>query len=234
MKGDMSSDFFDEDLVRTARSGGNERAVAPPDTMEVALEKKRWREHEEALTTQLSGAARQLEELRLKRAALEQAREDLETLGRKQQDYARRKRELLHLLDRGLESMGRREHEAARLLELIEAVRHRFSEALADLNALREDDWSRELFSDELDQALRRVEEAEAVYRAGQSKLAAEDWSLGPAGRRHDFQDRSLSGEAPMPGFRAWLTAGVAFSLPIAGLILICFLAWMLQARGLF
>lgn len=233
----MSTDFFDEDLIRTTRPGSTLRPRLDGETLDVTAEKKRLRSHQDAIVDQLTGSARQLEELRLQRIELERARADIETLGRRQEDYARRRREVLTRMDRGLESLDRREQEAARLIELIEAVRQRFQAARADVEGLNEEAWGGEGFADQLAEGLEHVERAETVYEAGQSKLQAGDWSLLPAGGGRDrgTVGGMISGgsEAKLPGFGVWLKAGLAFSLPLAVLLVALGAAfWWLVMRG--
>lgn len=229
----MGTDFFDHDLH-------SERRVPPvaaddsepgPDTISAhAISRLVVQKHER--TNQMAGAAQEIELLRLRQRELEKEKEALENLTNKQETYEKTKQDVLEALERSLVMFDKQAAEAMRAADLIATVRKRFEESLQEIRGIDENGWVGQGFDGELTKALAVVEQAQAQYKKGMSKVTASSWFRASESAALEAAEPAVAGLAGQQGFGAWLKAGVAFSLPIVVVIIGCFVAWVLMAGG--
>ncbi|MBN1557609.1 MAG: hypothetical protein JW951_05640 [Lentisphaerae bacterium] len=224
----MKRDFFDEDLRKQdADDGPEEREGVPVQAISTAGLSRMVRQREE-LNQQVTGAVKEIEELRLRQEQLEKERAELEALTRLQETYRDGKQEIIQKLQKSVVLLEKEEAQASRLAEVLSVMRGRFNETLGELRGIDESQWSEDHFADDLHRSLVLVEDAQKVYRKGLAKIDAERWPSGSG----EAQAASIAEQMPrldgVPrNFGFWLKAGAAFALPIGLILVLLFLAWL-------
>lgn len=225
----MSTDFFDSDLRRDQRVpavAAPESVEQPPDTISAhAISRLVLEKHER--TTQMAGAVQEIELLRSRQRELEKEKDNLEALTRKQETYEREKREVVANLERSLVMLDKQIGEAMRAADLMTAVRQRFDESLQELKQINENSWHASQFEMELNKAAVVVDQALGQYKNGLSKVNASGWFRAAAATAAVEFEPGLGATSHPKGFRDWLVAGLAFSLPLILLIAVCFGTWL-------
>lgn len=226
----MSTDFFDDDLSSSSAQGSKPaaRPESPPRTAPEAVSASaRMMRRKEELSGHVTGAANEIERLRLRQEEIEREKATLESLSRKQEEYERGKQDIIEKLDRSILLLENEEVQAAHMVELLSSMRVRFKDMLAGLRSIDEEQWSDETFGDEMNKALALVEEARMSYKKGVSKIDAMRWS--ESGDRPPVTaQESMAGTSAAPqGFGHWFKAGVAFSLPLAAVIVVLFIIYL-------
>lgn len=231
----MSTDFFDADLKAESR------AVPVPlaDTVSRVGDTissraiSRLVEQKQERSSQMAGAAQEIELLRLRQRELEQEKEKLETLARKQDAYEKSKRELVENLERSVMQLEKQGAEALRAVEVSTAVRATFVGVLGDLKAIAEDTWDPKDFEDALGHACAVVDAGGDAYKKGVAKVSALGILRAPTPITASELEPSLMPAGGRPGdFGFWIKAGFAFSLPMMAFALVCFGLWLLLSPG--
>ncbi len=224
----MSTDFFDGDLRPEGRGVTvplSEAISRGGDTIS-SRSISRLVEQKQGRASQMVGTAQEIELLRLRQRELEQEKEKLETLARKQEKYESQKREILDQLERSLVQFDKQSGDALRAAETLTAVRATFDDALGGIREIVEESWDARQFEDELNRACLVVENARETYRKGMTKINALGWLRGAAGEASaEFMGDPVA--TPRSGtFTFWLKAGMAFSLPMMIFLLLAFGLW--------
>jgi hypothetical protein len=118
-------------------------------------------------------AQQKLAELKRAQDNLERERASLEELRRRQSEFQTGRQEMIHNLTRGLglleEAEFNQRHEAEQMLKTIAD----FRDALAKIEAVRDETWTKENFSTELTRALTAIENARMEWNTARLKLPA-------------------------------------------------------------
>ena len=112
---------------------------------------------------------------KLKRAQenLERERSSLEELRRRQGEFQTGRQEMIHSLTRGLGLLEEAEFNARREAEQMVKTIADFRDALAKIESVHEETWTKENFSTELTRALTIIENARMEWNAARLKLPA-------------------------------------------------------------
>ncbi len=118
-------------------------------------------------------AQQKLAELKRAQDSLERERASLEELRRRQTEFQTGRQEMIHNLTRGLGLLEEAEFnqrlEAEQMLKTIAG----FRDALAKIEAIRDETWTKENFSTELTRALTAIENARMEWNSARLKLPA-------------------------------------------------------------
>lgn len=248
----MANDFYDDDLIRQRdratriKMGPGDEDIPrePPDAEEVLsrgasdLNLTRMARHKQDVDTQATRAMQELEVLRKRQEQLELEKRELEEFKRKSEEFERGKRDMIANIKRSLTSIEREEMESQRLLEMLETYRARFKALLGNLDEINEQTWSDENIRVELARALGVIEDARLEYNKAMAKIDATksersgarggDAVAGPV--LFDDDSSLLTSEKP---FAYWFKAGLAFSLPLIGtMVLIAFVFMAFAIAG--
>ena len=223
----MSRDFIDEDLLKIRRGsdlGGSELSARA----ESAISRDgmaRLSHQKSELNHHVADAVHEIEELRQRQEQLEREKRELEELGRKQDEYAENKKEVIEQLTGSIMLLEKEELQAARMLELFGVLRNRFKDALVELRAITESDWSEEAYQMELNKAIVIVEEARNTFRKGIAKMEAAGWNRGQA--ESSAAPADVAAKIRARSFRHWMSIGLAVSIPVIVFITIIFMLWL-------
>jgi len=231
----MSTDFFDEDLLKSPRVIRNEKSGYSVSSQGQPLRptldpaKPRLVRQKEEITSHVVGATTEIERLRQRQELLEKEKRELEALARKQDEYEKNKREIIERLEKSIMMLEKEDEQAHKLLEVLSETIARFKTTLAELNEINEEMWSDQDFKAELERALVRVEIAAATYKKAMAKIEAlssskinPDLSLTPAQHSHQLWSGGNM------RFLDWLRAGLAFSLPLMIFLIFVFVVHLL------
>ena len=249
----MSTDFFDDDLVRKRDAGGRLKMGPGDEPVETLGEGPtsddvpvrsisdfnltRMARHKQQVSDQSAAALQELDKLKKRQEQLESEKRDLEELRRKHEDFDRGKREMVDHLKRSLVTLERQEVETGRLVEMLGASRKRFKGMLTMLEEIKEEAWAEDQIREQLNRSLGIIEDTRMEYNKAMSKIEAVkgEEKTGTAGGSPAlvYEDRSsYSGEERPFGY--WLKVGIAVSLPIiVTLIALAILYYVVQANGL-
>lgn len=227
----MSTDFFDDDLVKPAEPGQDLQEPAPrasdsPPRAESTYDRKR-----QELSQGVEGTSNELERLRQRQEDLERQKEALQSLKKKQEDYERGRRDMLEKLERSVVLLKKEEGQASRMVTLFAETHKRFGSLLSELKAIKHETWAPGDFDAELTRALATVDAAQSAYSKGLDRVNATNW------QRDDVVKSvvsGLQGERPPTGvahsFWGWVKVGVALTIPLAiGAILVVLVVFYLM-----
>lgn len=237
------TDFFDSDLGRRsnvsrqnlagqARESGSgahydEIPVRPVSELNLT----RLARQREQIHAQVSGQAKEIEQLRRRQSELERQRQEADDVLRKQEAYERGRVEMIDRLNAGVIALEKQERRAARMAQLYANTRQQFAELRAGVEAIDLENCAESALRDELAKAVAVIENARLEHNKLLSAVEAAEAEQGGA---------PASGVAPMePGLAAaaaeperdfvgWMKIGAAFSLPLGVLmILLVILLWV-------
>jgi hypothetical protein len=222
----MSTDFFDDDLLRSQRSGEEdpEESNALPAEPLSDVNLSRMVRQKEELNAQMAEAVKEIESLRRRQEGLERERTGLEELAQQQDLYESGKKDIREKLARGVVALEKEERLATQLVELFSTVRTRFHEALNEVEAIDEEAWPEDNFQGELNKALAIVEEARTMYGKAQAKIDAAKWPDAADDRGRGLPLGEVGREIGREkGFAYWLKVGVAVTLPLSIVLAVLF-----------
>lgn len=166
--------------------------------------------------SQLHDAQEKLLELRQQQELLERQRNDLEELRAKQDRFLKGRVDVTERLTKGLTRLDRDTFQSRKRLEMLEHAKENFAKHLDAIESMNPEHWSRADLRNELVRATAALEDAEQDYAEAMARLgmvgglsAADDDGVPAAAARPAFV---------LPGFRYWLNAGLAFTLPVLAL----------------
>ncbi len=239
------TDFFDDDLVRQRDSAkrikmGPGDEPAEPMAGGAAdlggrglgeLNLTRIARHRKEVDNQASVATQELDRLRKRQEQLEAEKRELEDLRRKHEEYGRGKREMLDHLKRSLIGLERREMETQRLAELLSSTRTSFRQLLEDIESIQDEAWPEDKVREELNRSLVIIEEARAEYNKAMAKIDAnKNEASAPSANPQSvlFEERYHAAEEEKP-FSHWVKIGCAVTLPLAALLVILAILFMVM-----
>jgi hypothetical protein len=123
-------------------------------------------------------AQQKLAELKRAQDDLERERASLEELRRRQTEFQTGRQEIVHNLTRGLGLLEEAEFNTRREAEQMIKTIADFHDALTKVEAVRDENWTKENFSVELTRALTTVENARMEWNAARLKIPALEGEL--------------------------------------------------------
>jgi len=154
------------------KQGGSLTATALPESGNgIGLSVVDTPAHKEELEWKLEQAREQLLTLRRQQDDLERQKSDIEELRRKQEEYSRGKAEMIDHLSRAVVTLDREQVQAQRLAESCSVTRDTFAGYLEQLQAISDQDWSSANLRAELSTALSVIENARLEYNRARTKL---------------------------------------------------------------
>ena len=230
----MGTDFFDDDLgqrrsanktntlVASTEGVGNTKSDDAPVRPISDLNLTRMARHREEVNAQMASAKLQIERLKQRQTDMEREKHMLEDLLQKQEHYEHGKQEMIDRLTESIISLQKLGEHAARQVEIYWATRERFAAALDELQNINDAEWTDDVFRDELNKAVARVDGIRGDYVKSQATIEA-------VGGPIKLFDESSSKQEPEAecdprnarDFLYWLKMGFAFSLPVVITILI-------------
>lgn len=241
----MGTDFFDDDLVRERESAlkikldgdSGPRDGHIPSSRDLPnrpisdLTLTHLARHKQEVTEQMVDKSEELNRLRARQEELERERRLLEEMKQKQEAFDAGRRELKDRLNESLLRMEKERLQAERLAQLLEETRRMFRERLDEILAVKEDEWNEDTFVDELNRSLVLLENVRSDYNKAMAKIDA----VRPGGtdeaaaksRPLSFADPVAARTGEAKGFRYWLAAGLAFTLPMMALLALLAAVWM-------
>ena len=172
-------------------------------------------------------AQQKLAELKRAQEELERERATLEELRRRQNEFQTGRQEIIQNLTRGLGLLEEAEFNARRDAEQMHRTIADFREALAKVQAVRDEAWTRETFNVELTRGLTAIENARMEWNSARLKLpvlSGEAFKKAETAAHTPLAPASL---AALP-FRDLCKIGLAFTLPLIGVALVALAAFLL------
>lgn len=221
----MSSDYDAAEFI----DGDFEERPSPHSAGAVQLPRAPTREE---VDSKVAETQQKLAELRRAQEQLERERVALEETRRRQLEFQTSRQEMLQNLTRGVDLLHEAEFAARRDAEQMSKSLVGLRDALAKIQAVKEETWTQENFNVELTRALTAIENARMEWNT--ARLKFEVLSAASA----ETQKAPLEAErGPVPtlldcGFGKLCKLGFALSWPIAAIILVGFLIMLgLQLR---
>src|ERR1700690_4150127 len=118
-------------------------------------------------------AQQKLAELKRAQEDLERERASLEELRRRQIEFQTGRQEMIHHLTRGLGLLEEAEFNARRDADQMHKTMADFRDAVAKIQSIHDETWSKENFSIQLTRALTSIENARMEWSAARLKLPA-------------------------------------------------------------
>jgi hypothetical protein len=118
-------------------------------------------------------AQQKIAELKRAQDSLERERASLEELRRRQSEFQTGRQEMIHNLTRGLGLLEEAEFNTRRDAEQMVKTIADFRDALAKIEAVRDESWTKENFHIELTRALTAIENARMEWNTARLKLPA-------------------------------------------------------------
>lgn len=212
------TDFVDKDYLQAKMRSDIARSdsVATPPPSRAELEARAADVQQE-----IEKLRRAQEELERKRAALEETR-------RRRVEWETSRKELIHGITRALglleEAEFNRRQEAEQMKKAISGLR----EALSKVQSINEETWTSENFEIELTRALTAIENARQEWNSARLKYPFLD---NPASSpdlktKDQYQSPTIT---RIPGFWELFKIGLAINLPVAIVLLIAILIFLLK-----
>ena len=169
--------------------------------------------HREEVDSKLEQARENLLTLRRQQEELERQKNELEELRRKQEEYGRGRAEITDKLTRGLVALERQQVESQRLAELCSATIETFHDYSEQIQQINDEDWKSSNVRAELSQALGIIETARLEYNRAHAKLDC----LNPAAGQPNVI-AAVGAEKKLPGWDEivrYACIGAAASAPL-------------------
>jgi len=169
----------------------------------------------DSFSEEVASAQFQLDELRQRQQAIEQRKEELESLHKKQSFFNTERESILADLAHSLEIIDQDTADAEQLISHYSQARQRFLQSLELISNLRDHEWERNQLNQELDKAGETLSQARQDYEHHTTEL-----TLLIKGFKGIHAKPLKPGEkSQLPesrqSFIYWLRSGFAFSLPI-------------------
>lgn len=210
----VDSDFQAQKLAQSAVSGGAGQALRAPTREEVAAELARKQQ-------ELAAIIREKEAKEREKAALEETR-------RRQTEFHTGREEMIQSLTRGLGLLEEAEFSARRDAEQMARTLADLRDALAKVQAIREETWTKNNFSVELTRALTALENARMEWNAARLKFPV------LSGQAADSSAFAQGAVTPSPSLLATHTfgelcrVGLALTWPLAAVALLALVALLI------
>lgn len=181
----------------------------------------------ENVDSKVKAAQEQLLELRRQQEEIERQKQHLEALRVKQERFVAGKRELMDKISRSASLVERELYDAQKRVEEFALTHDEFRRHLEILKSLQPEKWHRAQVSEELDNALAAIEDAESGYAKGIRRLHA----MGPQEPISTGSSSMDESGAPVaaPSYfapeaddlKTWMRRGFAFTLPLMGTVIV-------------
>ena len=172
-------------------------------------------------------AQQKLTELKRAQEELERERSSLEELRRRQSEFQTGRQEIIQNLTRAVGLLEEAEFTARRDAEQMAKTIANFREALAKVQGIRDEAWTRENFSVELTRGLTAVENARMEWNSARLKLPVLTGESAPSGDPAAPAPTTPASLAALP-FGDLCKMGLAFTLPLVALALVALVAFLL------
>ena len=210
------TDFVDDDFQTrsaTTSTGASQRAPT-----------------REEVDSRVGEAQQKLAELKRQQEELERERAALEETRRRQLEFQTGRQETLHNLTRGVGLLEQAEFTARRDAEQMAKTLAEFREALAKIESVHEETWTKDTFNVELTRALTAIENARMEWNTARLKFPV------LAGQNLSGGDTSLENAPEKPlwserGFGHLCKLGLALTWPIAAAILVALAVFIALRR---
>ena len=174
-------------------------------------------------------AQKKLAELKRAQEELERERASLEEVRRRQNEFQTGRQEIIQNLTRGIGLLEEAEFTARRDAEQMARTMTEFRAALAKVQAIRDESWSKDAFAMELTRGLTAVENARMEWNSARLKLPVLAGENAPAVAAKP-EPVTPVGLATLP-FGQLCKIGLAFTLPLVGVGLLALGAFVLLLR---
>ena len=166
--------------------------------------------------SQVAEKQRRLAELRQAQEQLERERATLEELRRRQTEFKTGREEMIKNLVRGIGLLEESELSARRDAELAAKTVADFKVALDKVNAITEENWTKEQLNVELTRALTAIENARMEWNSARVKLPVLSGET-PVEKPAKFPNSPAAGSLPFSGLNFWQLCklGLAFTWPL-------------------
>ena len=162
-------------------------------------------------------AQQKLTELKRAQEELERERSGLEELRRRQTEFHTGRQEIIQNLTRGLGLLEEAEFTARRDAEQMAKTLEDFRTALAKVQAIRDEAWTKETFQIELTRALTIIEHARMEWNSARLKISALAGETKNAAAALDKNSSSAATTTSLAdlGFGQLCKIGLAFTWPL-------------------
>lgn len=181
----------------------------------------------EEVDSRVGDAQQKLAELKRQQEELERERASLEEVRRRQMEFQNGRQEMVHNLTRGLGLLEEAEFTARRDAEQMAKTLGDFRDALAKVEAVREETWTKDTFNVELTRALTAIENARMEWNTARLKfpvLTGESKTGGNAASPATPEARPLLANR---GFGELCKLGLALTWPLTLVALIALAAFL-------
>lgn len=220
------SEFVDDDFQPGRKSAGTAilNASAPAGDASRAP----TREEVEGKVTEMQ---QKLTELRQAQAELERERSALEELRRRQAEFTTGRQEMTTHLTRGVGLLEEAEFTARRDAELMAKTLAEFKDALAKIQAINEDNWTKESLNVELTRALTVIENARMEWNSARLKFSVLDGATVVPGEKPGEEESPVQQLLRQRSYAELCKLGLALTWPIALAVLAIFVAILLRTK---
>jgi hypothetical protein len=160
-------------------------------------------------------AQQKLAELKRAQEDLERERASLEELRRRQIEFQTGRQEMIHHLTRGLGLLEEAEFNARRDADQMHKTMADFRNAVAKIQSIHDETWTKENFSIELTRALTIIENARMEWNAARLKLPALAGETKEKSETEKIQTAAMSPFASL-SFGELCKLGLAITWPLA------------------
>ena len=197
----VDTDFQAQKATQTAASALSGSMQRAPTREEVDLK--------------VTEAQQKLTELKRAQQELERERASLEELRRRQAEFQTGRQEMIHNLTRGLGLLEEAEFTARRDAEQMAKALGDLRDALAKVEAVHEETWSKDNFNVELTRALTAIENARMEWNGARLKFPVLSGQIKEASAAPDA-DETASSPFAVKSFAGLCRLGLALTWPLA------------------
>lgn len=174
----------------------------------------------EEVDLKVTEAQQKLAELKRAQEELERERASLEELRRRQAEFQTGRQEMIHNLTRGLGLLDEAEFTARRDAEQMTKAIGDLRDALAKVEAVHEETWTKDSFSVELTRALTAIENARMEWNGARLKFPVLSGQLKDA-NASPVADKPESSPFAAKTFAELCRLGLALTWPLAAVALL-------------
>jgi len=230
------TDFFDTDLSRQranvsrqslagqARESGtgvhyDEIPVRPVSELNLT----RLARQREQINAQVSGQAKEIEQLKRRQTEIERQRQEADETLHKQDTYERGRGEMIDRFNQSVIALEKQENRATRMAQLYANTRQQFNALRREVEAIDLENSAEGSLRDELGKAVAVIESARLEYNKLLAVVEASEAELGaaPAPKMATLEPALTIDNEPERDFVGWMKIGVALTLPLGVLIIL-------------
>jgi hypothetical protein len=218
------SEFVDDDFQSRRKPGGSTSTAAPGTMVLTAPAEPDRAPSREELDARAGDMQSKLAELKRAQQELERERADIEETRRRQAEFARGRQEMEQHLTRGVGLLEEAEFAARRDAEQMAKALADLRDALAKVQSIHEETWSKDNLNTELTRALTIVENARMEWNSARLKfplLTGEAASTSaPAQPSVSAPAQSLEALLHQKTYAELCRLGLALTWPIAAVMI--------------